>query len=71
MNDQQKEFFKIVLQEVLNGISKEEFGDLIDTFIELYEVKFGKISIELEDEPESEDVLHVNDASDYLKKFRL
>ena len=71
MNDQQKEFFKIVLQEVLNGISKEEFGDLIDTFIELYEVKFGKISIELGDEPESEDVIHINDASDYLKKFRL
>lgn len=71
MNDPQKELFKAILEEVLNGISEEEFAGLIDTFIELYEQKFGELTIEVEDTPEVDDVLHINDASTYLQKFRL
>jgi len=71
MNDDQKQLFKTILNEVLTDIKQEEFADLIDTFIEIYEYKFGALEIEFEDSPEVDDVLHVNDASELLKKFRL
>jgi hypothetical protein len=60
--------FKIILEEVLNGISEQEFAGMIDTFIELYEAKFGVLTIE-DVEPEEPDLLHTREASEYLKKF--
>lgn len=60
----------MILEEVLVGISEKEFANLIDTFVELYENKFGILPFDV-DTPETEDVMHVNDAADYLKKFRL
>lgn len=71
MNDDQKQLFKAILNEVLTDIKQEEFADLIDTFIEIYEQKFGELAIEMEDEPTVDDVIHVNEASELLKKFRL
>lgn len=71
MNDDQKQLFKSILNEVLTDISQEEFADMIDTFIEIYEAKFGELTIELEDEPTDDDVIHINDASELLKKYRL
>lgn len=70
MDKNQQELFKIILEEVLVGITEKELGNLIDTFVGIYEEKFGIMPFEM-DTPETEDVLHVNDASDYLKKFRL
>jgi len=66
----QQELFKIILEEVLVGITEKEFASLIDTFVELYENKFGTLSLE-DIEPEEQDLLHTHEATDYLKKFRL
>ena len=68
MDKNQHEMFKIILEEVLNGISEQEFAGMIDTFIELYEAKFGVLTIE-DVEPEEPDLLHTREASEYLKKF--
>lgn len=70
MDKNQHELFKMILEEVLVGISEKELGSLIDTFVGIYEEKFGIMPFE-EDTPETEDVLHVNDAVNYLQKFRL
>jgi len=66
----QQELFKIILEEVLVGISEKEFANLIDTFVELYENKFGTLSLE-DTEPEEQDLLHTKEATEYLKKFQL
>ena len=70
MDKNQHELFKIILDEVLVGISEKEFANLIDTFVEIYENKFGTLSLE-DTEPEEQDLLHTYEATDYLKKFRL
>lgn len=62
----------MILTEALNDISEKEFADLIDTFIELYEHKFGKIELEDPEPHESEpEILHTREASEYLKRFKL
>lgn len=68
----QQQLFKMILEEVLAGITEKEFADLIDTFVDLYETKFGSISLEDKepstDEPE---LMHTKEASEYLRKFQL
>lgn len=67
-----QELFKIILEEVLTDISEKEFASLIDTFVELYENKFGIKIEELEDnEPTEADLMHTKEATEYLKKFTL
>jgi len=66
----QQELFKIILEEVLVGISEKEFASLIDTFVELYENKFGTLSLE-DIEPEEPELMHTKEATEYLKKFSL
>jgi hypothetical protein len=64
----------MILTEALAGISEQELAGLIDTFIELYEHKFGKLTIpkEMEDpEPFETEMMHTREATEYLKKFRL
>lgn len=71
MDKNQHELFKMILSEALAGITEKELAGLIDTFIELYESRFGKIvfeDIEPEEEPE---LLHTREANEYLKKFQL
>jgi len=68
--DQQKELFKLILEEVLVGITEKEFANLIDTFVELYENKFGTLTLE-DTEPEEEELMHTKEATEYLKKFQL
>lgn len=58
----------MILSEALANISEKELANLIDTFVELYENKFGKITLE-DTEPEEQDLMHTKDATDYLKKF--
>lgn len=70
MDKNQQELFKMILEEVLVSITEKEFAEMIDTFVEIYEHKFGILPFDV-DTPETEDVLHVNDASEYLQKFRL
>lgn len=70
MDKNQHELFKIILEEVLVGISEKEFASLIDTFVELYEQKFGTLSLD-EIEPEEPDMMHTREATEYLKKFKL
>jgi hypothetical protein len=61
----------MILTEALAGITEKELAGLIDTFIELYEHKFGKLIIE-DPEPNTEkELMHTNEAIEYLKKFRL
>lgn len=72
MNDEQKQLFRMILTEALEGITEKELAGLIDTFIELYEHKFGKITLEIEEDTEVEpELLHTNEATEYLKKFKL
>jgi hypothetical protein len=66
----QQELFKIILEEVLVGISEKEFASLIDTFVELYENKFGTLTME-DTEPEELELMHTKEATEYLKKFQL
>ena len=62
----------MILDEVLAGISEKELGDLIDTFVGIYEEKFGINIQELEDpEPTEYDMMHTKEATEYLKKFQL
>jgi hypothetical protein len=70
VDDNQRAMFKMILEEVLSNVTEKELAEIIDSFIDIYENKFGVMSIE-EDIPEQEDVLHINDASAYLKKFRI
>ena len=70
MDKNQQELFKIILEEVLVGISEKEFANLIDTFVELYENKFGTLTLE-DTEPEEEELMHTKEATEYLKKFQL
>jgi len=68
----QQELFKIILDEVLIGISEKELASLIDTFVEIYENKFGIKIEELEDdEPSEPELMHTKEATEYLKKFQL
>lgn len=60
----------MILEEVLVGITAEELASLIATFMNIYEEKFGVIPGTEEEAPEKE-LMHTNEASDYLKKFRL
>ena len=72
MDKNQQELFKIILDEVLAGISEKELASLIDTFVEIYENKFGIKIEELEDtEPEEPELMHTKEATEYLKKFTL
>jgi hypothetical protein len=71
MENNQKELFKLILTEVLEGISEKEFAELIDTFVELYEAKFGAISISDDDSDYEPDPANNNEASEYLKRFGL
>lgn len=72
MDKNQKELFKVILEEVLMGISEKEFAEMIDTFVELYENKFGINVAELEDpEPTEQELMHTKEATEYLKKFQL
>ena len=74
MDKNQQELFKIILEEVLAGISEKELGDLIDTFVGIYEAKFGAIASLVDEftvEPEEQELLHTNEATEYLKKFKL
>jgi len=66
----QHELFKIILDEVLAGISEKELASLIDTFVEIYENKFGTLTME-DTEPEEQDLMHTKEATEYLKKFQL
>lgn len=64
----------MILEEVLAGITEKELGDLIDTFVGIYEEKFGAIASLVDDlptEPEEQELLHTNEATEYLKKFKL
>jgi len=70
VDNNQKQLFKMILEEVLVGITEKEFADLIDTFVELYENKFGALEIE-DPEPNEPEILHTREASEYLKKFKL
>ena len=70
MDKNQHELFKIILDEVLAGISEKELASLIDTFVEIYENKFGTLTLE-DDEPDEPDLMHTKEASEYLKKFTL
>ena len=70
MDKNQQELFKTILEEVLAGISEKEFAEMIDTFVELYEHKFGTLSIE-DIEPEEPEMFHTREATEYLKKFKL
>ena len=60
--------FKIILEEVLKGISEKEFAEMIDTFVEIYEQKFGILSLE-DIEPDEPELLHTKEATEYLKRF--
>ena len=62
----------MILEEVLVGISEKELGNLIDTFVGIYEEKFGIRIDELEDtEPVEHELFHTKEATEYLKKFQL
>lgn len=68
MDKNQQEMFKIILEEVLKGISEKEFAEMIDTFVEIYEQKFGILSLE-DIEPDEPELLHTKEATEYLKRF--
>ena len=70
MDDNAKQLFKIILDEVLAGISEKELGEMIDTFVGIYEEKFGTIT-ELVDKDDEPELLHTKEATEYLKKFSL
>lgn len=59
----------MILTEVLAEISEQELAGLIDTFIELYEHKFGKLSLEDTESFDEPELLHTKEATEYLKKF--
>ena len=72
MDKNQQELFKMILEEVLVNISEKEMASLIDTFVAIYEEKFGINVQELEDpEPTEYDMMHTREATEYLKKFQL
>jgi hypothetical protein len=71
MNEEQKQLFRMILTEALTDITEKEFADLIDTFIALYESKFGKIELVEDDSDEEPELLHTREANEYLKKFQL
>ena len=72
MDKNQQELFKMILEEVLVNISEKEMASLIDTFVAIYEEKFGINVQELEDpEPTEYDLMHTREATEYLKKFQL
>ena len=68
MDKNQQEMFRIILEEVLRGITEKEFAEMIDTFVELYEQKFGILSLE-DIEPDEPELLHTREATEYLKRF--
>ena len=68
MDEQQRQLFKMILTEALNGITEKELAALIDTFVELYENKFGTLTLE-DVEPDEPELLHTKEATEYLKKF--
>lgn len=68
MDKNQQEMFRMILEEVLNDISEKEFAEMIDTFVEIYEQKFGTISLE-DVEPEEIELFHTKEATEYLKRF--
>ena len=70
MDNNQKELFRQILLEVLTDISEKEFAELIDTFVELYEAKFGSLTLE-DIDPVEKELMHTKEATAYLKKFRL
>jgi hypothetical protein len=70
VDDQQRQLFKMILTEALAGITEQELAGLIDTFVELYENKFGMLTM-ADTEPDEPDLMHTRDADEYLKKFRL
>lgn len=68
MDKNQQEMFRMILEEVLNDISEKEFAEMIDTFVEIYEQKFGTISLE-DVESEEIELFHTKEATEYLKRF--
>lgn len=70
MDKNQQQLFKMILEEVLISITEKELADLIDTFVSIYEEKFGVIEIE-DTEPVEHELLHTKEATEYLKKFQL
>ncbi len=58
----------MILNEALTEISEQELAGLIDTFIELYEHKFGELTLE-DIEPDEPELLHTREATEYLKRF--
>jgi hypothetical protein len=58
----------MLLEEVLIGISEKELAGLIDTFVEIYENKFGMPEL-VDKEPDEPELLHTKEASEYLKRF--
>ena len=68
MDKNQQEMFRLILEEVLTDISEKEFAEMIDTFVEIYERKFGTISLE-DSETEETELLHTKEATEYLKRF--
>lgn len=69
MDKNQQELFKMILDEVLAGVSEKELGDLIDTFVGIYEEKFGAISELIDEGTVEPELLHTNEATEYLKRF--
>lgn len=70
MDKNQHDLFKMILAEALAGITEEELAGLIDTFVELYENKFGSLTLE-DVEPDEPELYHTREATEYLKKFKL
>lgn len=71
MDKNQQELFKMILEEVLINISEKELGDLIDTFVGIYEEKFGVLAELVDEEPVDPELFHTKEATEYLKKFQL
>lgn len=69
MDNNSKQLFKMILDEVLAGIGEKELGDLIDTFVGIYEEKFGAISELVDEGTEEPELMHTNEATEYLKRF--
>lgn len=59
----------MILDEVLAGISEKEMAEMIDTFVCIYEEKFGAISELIDEGTEEPELLHTKEATEYLKRF--